>query len=189
MTNTRFAEVSAALTHASHLPLNLNSPYLIKNWIAPGTLAVLYGPPNVGKSFLALNLAHAIATGLPWAGERTTKSICIYAALEGAQSFARRIHAIGDGSIWVISLPMTFASRNSIDTMALIHAVGTLQPRHGPPGLIVIDTLARAMVGADENSGLDMGILIHQMDQIRKVTGAAVLLVHHSGKNRELGAR
>ena len=55
--------------------------------------------------------------------------------------------------------------------------------------MIVIDTLARAMGGGDENSGQDMGRLIRHADLLRQMTGAHVHLVHHSGKDAGRGAR
>ena len=57
------------------------------------------------------------------------------------------------------------------------------------PDLIVIDTLARTLVGADENSAKEVGEYIAAVDLIRKETGAAVLLVHHIGKNSIRGER
>ncbi len=47
--------------------------------------------------------------------------------------------------------------------------------------LVVIDTLARSMDGADENAAKDMGLVIATAERIKRVSGACVLLVHHSG--------
>jgi hypothetical protein len=55
--------------------------------------------------------------------------------------------------------------------------------------LVIVDTLARAMAGADENSAQDIGQVVGHADLIRQVTGATVLLVHHTGKDVERGAR
>lgn len=49
--------------------------------------------------------------------------------------------------------------------------------------LVVIDTLARATAGADENSVKDMGRAVAASDAIREQSGASVLLVHHTGKD------
>src|SRR5690606_19173458 len=51
------------------------------------------------------------------------------------------------------------------------------------PSLIVFDTLARSIVGADENSAKDMGEVVAKLDWLRKATSATVLLVHHTGKD------
>jgi hypothetical protein len=59
----------------------------------------------------------------------------------------------------------------------------------GSCGLIVIDTLSRALAGGDENSSTDMGALVKNVDALRAATGAHLLVVHHSGKNKANGAR
>jgi hypothetical protein len=59
----------------------------------------------------------------------------------------------------------------------------------GPVKLIIIDTLARAFAGGNENASEDMGLLVQNMDQIRAETGACVLFIHHSGKDQAKGAR
>ena len=58
-----------------------------------------------------------------------------------------------------------------------------------PLRLVVVDTLARVLAGGDENTGQDMGAVIDRLDRIRRETGAAILLVHHEGKDSSKGAR
>jgi hypothetical protein len=53
-----------------------------------------------------------------------------------------------------------------------------------PPSLIVIDTLQRNFGSGDENSARDMGAFIHNCDDLRTHFGAAVLVVHHTGKDK-----
>jgi len=55
--------------------------------------------------------------------------------------------------------------------------------------MVVIDTLARAMNGGNENSSEDMGALVANQDKIREQTGALVCWIHHSGKDQAKGAR
>jgi hypothetical protein len=55
--------------------------------------------------------------------------------------------------------------------------------------VIVVDTLAAASGGANENSGEDMGAVMEGCRLLHRATGAAVLLVHHTGKDEERGAR
>ena len=51
----------------------------------------------------------------------------------------------------------------------------------GEPELIVIDTLARSMGAADENSTKDMGAMIRAVDDVRDAYDCTVLAVHHTG--------
>lgn len=58
-----------------------------------------------------------------------------------------------------------------------------------PVSLIVIDTLARAMAGDDENAAADMTAFISRCNAISEATGAAVIVVHHTGKDTDKGMR
>jgi hypothetical protein len=53
------------------------------------------------------------------------------------------------------------------------------------PNLIVFDTLASCIVGGDENSAKDIGEAVAACREIQAATGAAVLLVHHTGKQKQ----
>src|SRR5690606_22901490 len=66
--------------------------------------------------------------------------------------------------------------------------IADLQPIS--PILIVVDTLAMAMAGGDENSQRDMGILLRSCRALTYNLSASVLLVHHLGKTgvRERGS-
>jgi hypothetical protein len=48
--------------------------------------------------------------------------------------------------------------------------------------LVIVDTLAASMIGGDEDSARDMSIVTASLTELRRA-GAAVLLVHHTGKN------
>lgn len=163
-------------------------PYLVKGWLAPRSLAVLYGPANVGKTFLALDLAHALAQGRSWAGCRVRPAPVLYIALEGGAGFEMRVSALESPRFWVLSAPLCFLDARR-DPTWLSEAVEELAQEEGDFGLIVIDTLARAMVPGDENSSQDMGRLVASAELLKERTGACVLLVHHTGKSAAQGAR
>lgn len=58
-----------------------------------------------------------------------------------------------------------------------------------PVRMIILDTLARCFGGNDENDARDMGAFIRGCDELKRRTGATVLVVHHSGKDETKGAR
>ncbi len=55
--------------------------------------------------------------------------------------------------------------------------------------MVVIDTIARTMVGGDENGPKDMNRLVAGLDHIREKSGALALGVHHAGKDETKGMR
>ena len=72
---------------------------LVHGILSKGDLAMVYGAPGSGKSFLVLDLALSVATGSTWAGHATTKGTVVYCTLEGLAGFRRRIPAAFKGSI------------------------------------------------------------------------------------------
>src|SRR5690606_33462236 len=72
---------------------------------------------------------------------------------------------------------------NAADVAGFLDAVEQLGE---PPVLVIFDTLARHMIGGDENSTQDMGLIVQAADRIRTATGAAVMYVHHTNKGGEL---
>ncbi len=185
----RADQIKTALHHVSAVKPRLNNLYLVKGWLAQGGASVAFGPSNVGKSFWALDLSLCIAAGRDWHGRRVSGGPVIFAVLEGGYGFIHRIEAIrrsdpdlvANAEFYLMTAPINLA--DPIDVNALIEVLADLTP-----ALIVIDTLARAMQG-DENSTQEMGGLIRGVDQIRRQTGAHVMLIHHTGKDTSKGAR
>jgi KaiC/GvpD/RAD55 family RecA-like ATPase len=160
--------------------------YLVKGILDRGALGVIFGPSGCGKTFLTLDLALAVALGRPWFDRRVRPAPVVYVASEAGMSLGRRLaayrrhHGIApsDDLRVIADAPDMLESR---DVAALVPAIGR-------PGLVIVDTLSRSWTG-DENSTQDMGRFVAALDRIRAETSAAVLVVHHTGKNMEAGAR
>ena len=178
-----------ALQRAGDIVPVLERQYVIKGWLDRSAVSVLYGPSNVGKSFLALNLAHHVAKGMAWGGRKVSKGRVLYVAAEGGGAFANRVAALDDPEFWVLTVPLTMTGKDSqagplAEVMQHLAAVGG-----AAFDLIVFDTMARVMGGLDENTAPDIADLMRNLDLIRRATGAHVMLVHHSGKDVARGAR
>jgi len=148
---------------------------------------MLFGPPESGKTFLAIDVALSLATGAQWHGRDVHAGLVVYVAAEGAGGFGLRLRAWIEANqkehdlrMRAIEEPVQFMQDGDVE--GFIEALQELQDR---PVLIVIDTLARCLDGGDENTARDMGKVITGCDRIRRATGASVVLVHHSGKNGE----
>lgn len=165
---------------------------LVEGLLDVGAASLLYGPSNVGKTFVVLDMAHAIATGRPWSGRATTKSGVLYLALEGGGGIRKRFaalrkdHAGATPDNFVLACTTIDLCGSTESARDIVLAARSLP---GGCGLIVIDTMARAMNGGDENSGVDVGKFVANVDRIRQATGAHVLIIHHSGKEITRGAR
>jgi hypothetical protein len=173
--------------NALHMKPVINRNYVIKNWLDRGAVSVVYGDANVGKSFFAVDLAHHVQEGQRWGGCAVRQGPVLYVAAEGGDLFSNRVAAL-KSKFWVLRGAVNLASDKG-DGAALADVVCHLAGLHGPFALIVVDTLARSMGSADENAAADVAGLLKGVDLIRERTGAHVMLVHHSGKNKAQGAR
>jgi hypothetical protein len=171
-----------------------NPSFLIDHHVPQDGVGILYGEPGAGKSFIALDMALHIATrAKDWHGEEirgAERGAVLYIAGEGAGDFKIRVAAwkkqnfmpgefVPNDRFRAILDPLDFRSEE--DVKALIEAIR--EANLPKLSLVVIDTVARATPGADENSSLDMGLFIRACDAVRVLTGAFVLAVHHPNKN------
>ncbi len=192
----RFAVASqntpALKFHAITDILSLPDPeWLIANLLIKGSFAVLFGPPGVGKSFLALSWAFAVAAATPWHGRNVNGGPVVYIAAEGFGGLKQRVSALLDHEDYGADTPCKFRDSpiDLVNDGQRAAFISDIRKSVGQPALIIIDTLARCFVGRDENSATDMGLFIHGAEAVKRATGATVLVVHHTGKNERSGAR
>lgn len=167
------------------------------NWLIPGfleldTLAQIVGKPASGKSTQALDWCCRVATGTAWKGHPIERRPVVYICGEGRNGIARRLQAwqvfqdvpLAGAPLAISTQAMQLAH---VDEASEVFAV-IEQEIPEPPGLIVVDTLARNF-GGNENSTEDMSRFIDHLDTFLRVPfGACVLIVHHTGHvNRETG--
>jgi RecA/RadA recombinase len=158
--------------------------WLIEGAIGIGALAGLYGPSGEGKSFLALDWALSVATGRPWMERAVRCGAVVYVAAEGGRSIGKRVEAWMNAHD-VTDVPRAFfllegvQVRNPEELQALVERIQELEIQ---PNLVVLDTLARCFVGGEENSAKEMGEFVDGLQRLQQRTGAAVLVLHHTGK-------
>ena len=100
----------------------------------------------------------------------------LFAALKSA-----RAHVTQNDNL--LLLPAFVDLDGEQDAIAIVEAIDRVLGGR-EPSLIVVDTMARSMGLGDENSSRDLGQFIANVGTIREITGAYVLVVHHSGKER-----
>lgn len=181
----RFAPIPAHLFAGGKPP-----SWIVKGVLPQAELAVVFGESGSGKSFFTLDMAMAIARGLPWREHRVRQGAVVYIAAEGASGVRNRLKAyaehtetaLQDVPLSVIPSAPNFLLKE--DIIELVNAVRPLKP-----AVVIVDTLSRVLAGGDENSGEDMGLAVKHCSTIHAVTGALVVLIHHSGKDSSKGAR
>ena len=164
------------------------------DWMVEGALPTggflgLYGPSGGLKSFVALDISLHVATGRDWHGRAVKRGPVVYVAGEGRRGLAKRVlgwrarYEVNPDDFRLVAYPVAVTTEEIND---LILSIGDMPEK---PRLIVLDTLARTFGAGDENSQQDMSAYVRACDRLAEVTGAAVMVVHHTGKDENRGLR
>ncbi len=160
------------------------APDLVKGLIPTDANVGLIAPYACFKSFLLLDLGLSVAAGMPWAGKPTYSGPVVYICGEGRSKIARRVDAWGIARrVDVDALPFRIIPNmpRLMDAREVDELITAIRGE-GVPVLIIFDTLARAMMGGDENSARDTSLFVAAMDKIRAAFGGpAVMYAHHEG--------
>ena len=171
--------------------------WLIQDVLPRKGFSALFGPPGSFKSFVALDIAHSIATGTAWMGkEVSVPGAVLYICGEGHGGVGARIracrlhHKTEPGApVYVIRHQLNLRSSKE-DIQQLQLAISNLVQREAIRfELVQIDTLARAFGGGNENDSSDMGAFIASLSKIQRLLDCALQIVHHVGKDITKGLR
>jgi RecA-family ATPase len=162
--------------------------WLVTNlWLDEG-VGIVGGEPKLGKSFLALDLAVAVASGTPclrdarFAVPRAGR-VLLYAAEDALHIVRQRLEGIcaaaglvlDEIDLDVITVP-TLRLDLSSDCERLIHTVEQLKPR-----LLILDPFVR-LHRIDENASGEVAPLLAYLRELQRRYALSVIVVHHAKK-------
>ncbi len=159
-------------------------------WCVPGLLpeglSILGGKPKIGKSWLALNLAVAVASGGVALGERVEPGPVLYLALEDTpRRLKTRLESVLNGSPAPKGLHF-YTSWPKLDENGLTLLETEILRRE--PRLVIIDTFQRVRPVQQRNGNI-YGIDYEDTARVKQVAdrcGVAMMLIHHLKKASEL---
>lgn len=157
------------------------SNYVVKGLFGAGEIGTIVGAPGVGKSALAASMAYAVAQGDLTFGMRTREGPVFYLACENETDMKRRVKALHDNRGAADNFRLVLGGGGNLKAGSKFHRALLKQIERDRPVLVVIDTLAAAMPGFEENSSEGMGQAIAVAKSLGKF-GAAVVVVHHDTK-------
>ncbi|MCL6251117.1 helicase RepA family protein [Altererythrobacter sp. KTW20L] len=160
----------------------------IHKWVETEALGFIVGAPGSFKSFFALAMALCVASGTPFYGARVRQGTVFYIAAEGHNGLANRVDAwarkngIDRSKVRVFTSDRGARFLDKVNAADVTAAIRELVAIHGPPSLIVVDTLARNLGPGDENATSDMNDFIAAMDDLRgNWPGCTIIVAHHTG--------
>jgi hypothetical protein len=186
--------LSFAAGEAAATPPKLQTT-VVRGVLHKGSITLVYGMPKSGKSFLATDLALAVAhpQRALWMGHRILQhGPVLYVACEGHGGFWKRLRATGqlvpDQFILATGRPRLIINPDAsghvwvpepCDVMQGLQ--WTLQEFGCNPVFIVIDTVFRSFGGANVNDSSHMMTYVAAVQEIADQE-LSVVLVHHSTK-------
>jgi hypothetical protein len=167
------------------------APSSAPSWLIEGlwgaqAVGIIGGEPKCCKSFLALDLAVAVASGTPClrrfpAGQHGT--VLLFAAEDDAVVVRRRLEGITAVAgvdfesldVHLITVPALRLDRDG-DRQALAATVAHLRPK-----LLVLDPFVRLHC-IDENAAAEVAPLLAYLRRLQRDLHSGVALVHHARK-------
>lgn len=159
---------------------------VISGFLREGEALLLSGQSKAGKSFLSAQLAHAVATGGTWIGQRCNKKTVLYIDGELSQEMTgQRFRAMREK----MNIPVPPENLHVISTrgsgITLEAIADDIQHGFNYYDLIIIDPLYM-FIESDENDNSQMK---NEMYTIAKIcaAGCSVVVIHHMAKGTQGG--
>jgi hypothetical protein len=160
--------------------------WLIAGLWSEQAVGIVGGEPKCCKSFLALDLAVAVAAGVPCLRRFTVPRagrVLLFAAEDALHIVRRRLEGISAAAgvalanldIQVITAPTVRLDLDA-DRRNLAETVARLQPR-----LLILDPFVR-LHRIDENASGEVAPLLAYLRELQRRHDVAVLVVHHAKK-------
>lgn len=172
--------------------------FLIDGLIYKGEISLLYGESGAGKSALIVDMFSRAVAGKTVDGRQTVELDVFWLPTENLQEHQRRL-LVTDKSIGGLSenKGIHYIAREYVKLVGdtapskMTSLAGKLrQEFSGRPQVVIIDTLNQAMPGMDENSSVGMSEVVSNLKILQEaIPELHILIVHHSGKKKENGAR
>lgn len=161
--------------------------WLVKELWSEGAVGIVGGEPKCGKSFLALELAVAVAAGTPALRRFPVPRpgrVLLYAAEDAPHIIRRRLQGICTVAgcelhtldVQVITAP-TLRLDLDEDRERLQRTVAAFKPR-----LLILDPFVR-LHRIDENASSEVAPILAYLRELQRRHELAVLLVHHAKKS------
>jgi hypothetical protein len=176
-----------SVTPAHGLPTRAEEQrWLVKDLWSEEAVGIVGGEPKVGKTFLALDLAVAVAAGAPCLRRFPVSRagrVLFYAAEDPLDVVRRRLDGIctarglklAELDIQVITEPTVRLDLEAV-RRSLDETVAKLKPR-----LLVLDPFVR-LHRIDENASGEVAPLLAYLRELQRRHAVAVLIVHHAKK-------
>jgi len=169
------------------MPDHTTPLWLVEHLWGSGAVGVIGGAPKCGKSWLALELAVAVASGRPCLGHFAVPAagpVLLYAAEDSPLHVRQRIEQLclaRTASFATLELELILEPTLRIDRPHDIDRLRTTLGRQNYR-LLILDPYVRLQT-ADENHATEVAAILATLRDLSRTFALALLLVHHARKS------
>jgi hypothetical protein len=162
-------------------------PWLIDQLWTAQAVGIIGGTPKSYKTWLALEMAVAVASGSACLGSFAVPSpgpVLLYAAEDSESALRLRLESLADHHqlhLAYLDIRVITADSLRLDRTPDQERLEATLMLHRPV-LLILDPLVR-LHAIDENAAGEIAALLGYLRLLQRKTGTAIALVHHSRKN------
>lgn len=169
-------------------------------WVWPGRipagkLTMIVGDPSAGKSFLSMDIAARVSTGVGWPDDpgatRSSADVLllndedgladtIHPRLVAAEANLARVHHVGATRRWSDDGEATYRPFHLAADLRLLEDE---LKRHPNSKLIIIDPINAYISGTDAHKDVDIRSILTPLAQLAERTGISVVAICHLRKS------
>lgn len=160
---------------------------LVQGLLHRGTKAILGGSSKVGKTWILLDLAVAVASGGTFLSFATTPGRVLFINLEIQRTFlGKRLAKVMEkrGLKELPNLDVWTLRGQDLKADEFLPSIASRLQGSGY-SLVIIDPIYKLMVGRSESSNWGVGLLCHDIERLMEKSGAAVVYAHHFTKGNQ----
>lgn len=184
-----FASCLLTAAELSAMALVPRTP-LLGHWLREGDLGYLFAPRGGGKTWLAMLIGQAVATGGDlglWAAGEESRPVYYFDAemnQQDVQARADRLGIVSEGFHWLSNEHLYMKLEHSANIADPLHQQG-LSSMLPDGSVFIIDNLSTGQSGMRENENDDFDVIKDWLLSLRR-RAITVIIIHHAGRNGEM---
>lgn len=156
--------------------------------LLPSGLAVIGGKPKIGKSFLTMQMALAVAEGTTFLGETMPQGdVLIFSLEDDERRMQARAKALTEGDPLPSRVRMFNQDNRNIKLPEIESLIEEWAVHVEKPTMVIIDTMGKAMpkkqIGQDDYAHTTQ--VLGSLQSLALRLDIAILLVHHTSKRAD----
>jgi 5S rRNA maturation endonuclease (ribonuclease M5)/archaellum biogenesis ATPase FlaH len=159
--------------------LDIKVEWVVDRLIPKESITVLFGKGGIGKTWLVMDIARCIGSGIDYLGYKAQQAPVIFIDFENPITVLNtRTQRLGEAEgvhFWRVGNELKPPNLDSLEWE---------QYKELPKGAVLIFDTLRASQSGDENDSRAMANIMHRMKELRDL-GFTIILLHHTAKNTD----